>query len=137
MEASSVLTRVYGDYLRLILGTGMEAAERPLRADARRNQQRLIEAARDAFAEYGEQASLDDIARRAGVGPGTLYRHFPTREALLMEVYREGCVGLAAQAAELARTREPMPALTEFLRLQMDYARTKRGLGVAVKAMLA
>lgn len=115
----------------------MAESDRPLRADARRNQQRLLQAAREAFTDNGEAASLDDIAKRAGVGPGTLYRHFPTREALLAEVYRDGCATLASQADELGKTMEALPALTAFLRLQMDYAREKRGLGVALKAMFA
>ena len=109
---------------------------RPLRADARRNQERLIAAARDAFTEHGERASLDDIVKRAGVGPGTLYRHFPNREALLGAVYRDGVEGLAAQAKELSETLPPMQALTEFLRLQVAYGKSKHGLGVAVKATL-
>jgi AcrR family transcriptional regulator len=94
-------------------------------------------AAQDAFAENGEAASLDDIAKRAGVGPGTLYRHFPSREALLAEVYREGVAGLAQRAAELGETLPPMPALETFLHEQVEYAKSKRGLGVAVKAMIA
>jgi len=107
-----------------------------LRADARRNQERLIEAARDAFTEHGERASLDDIVKRAGVGPGTLYRHFPNREALLGAVYQDGVAGLAARAKEFAATLPPMEALVAFLRVQVDYAKSKRGLGVAVKATL-
>jgi AcrR family transcriptional regulator len=113
------------------------AADRPLRADARRNRERLMTAAQAAFTENGEAASLDDIAKRAGVGPGTLYRHFPSREALLAEVYREGVAGLAQRAAELGETAAPMDALETFLREQVEFARTKRGLGVAVKAMIA
>jgi AcrR family transcriptional regulator len=114
----------------------MSAAERPLRADARRNQERLMAAAREAFAENGEAASLDDIAKRAGVGPGTLYRHFPTREALIAAVYREGIAGMAERAGEL-EALPPMEALTTFMHDQIAYGRAKRGLGVAVKATLA
>jgi AcrR family transcriptional regulator len=113
------------------------AADRPLRADARRNRERLMTAAQAAFSENGEAASLDDIAKRAGVGPGTLYRHFPSREALLAEVYQEGVAGLAQRAAELGETLPPMDALETFLREQIEFARSKRGLGVAVKAMIA
>jgi AcrR family transcriptional regulator len=111
--------------------------DRPLRADARRNRERLMTAAQAAFSENGEAASLDDIAKRAGVGPGTLYRHFPSREALLAEVYQEGVAGLAKRAAELASTRSPMEALETYLREQVEYAKGKRGLGMAVKAMIA
>ncbi|MEV6968761.1 TetR/AcrR family transcriptional regulator [Hamadaea sp. NPDC051192] len=107
-----------------------------MRADARRNRERLIDAARDAFTENGEKASLDDIVKRAGVGPGTLYRHFANREDLLGAVYQEGVEGLAAQAEEFAATLPPMEALIAFLRVQVDYAKSKRGLGVAVKATL-
>lgn len=113
------------------------SADRPLRADARRNRERLMTAAQAAFNENGEAASLDDIAKRAGVGPGTLYRHFPSREALLAEVYQEGVNGLAKRAAELSETLPPMQALETFLSEQVEFARAKRGLGVAVKAMIA
>lgn len=112
-------------------------SDRPLRADARRNRERLMAAAQEAFAQNGDAASLDDIAKRAGVGPGTLYRHFPSREALLAEVYREGVGGLAQRAADLAATQPPFAALETFLREQVAYAQSNRGLGVAVKAMIA
>jgi AcrR family transcriptional regulator len=110
---------------------------RPLRADARRNQERLLAAARDAFTEHGESASLDDIVKRAGVGPGTLYRHFPNREALLGAVYVDGVTSLAAQAKQLSEKLPPMAALTEFLRVQVEYGKSRKGLGVAVKAMFS
>jgi AcrR family transcriptional regulator len=110
---------------------------RPLRADARRNQERLLSAARDAFTEQGERASLDDIVKRAGVGPGTLYRHFPNREALLAAVFEEDVTLLAAQAKELSMTLAPMAALTEFLRVQVEYGKNRKGVGVAVKAMFS
>jgi AcrR family transcriptional regulator len=107
-----------------------------MRADARRNHERLVESAREAFAEHGVEASLDDIARRAAVGPGTLYRHFPSREALLEAVYRSRVEALAAQADEIAQTHPPEEALAAWLRLQLDYTKHKRGLGAAVKTML-
>lgn len=110
---------------------------RPLRADARRNQERLLTAARDAFTEHGEQASLDDIVKRAGVGPGTLYRHFRNRQALLAAVFTEDVTSLAAQAKQLATTLPPMAALTEFLRVQVEYGKSRKGVGVAVRAMFA
>jgi AcrR family transcriptional regulator len=114
----------------------MTVGERPKRADARRNYDRLVAAARDAFTEHGVEASLDDIARRAAVGPGTLYRHFPTREALLAAVYRDDVEALAARAEEMAQAYPPAEALAAWLRLQLDYIKYKRGLGAAVKAML-
>jgi AcrR family transcriptional regulator len=109
---------------------------RPMRADARRNRGRVLAAAREAFTEHGIDATMDDIARRAAVGPGTLYRHFPTREALLAAVYRGDVDALAAQARELALERPPEEALHAWLRLQLDYIHYKRGLGTAVKTIL-
>ncbi|CAL9557024.1 hypothetical protein SUDANB6_04584 [Streptomyces sp. enrichment culture] len=88
---------------------------RPMRADARRNRERLLEAAAEAFAEHGEGASLDDIAKRAGVGSGTLYRHFPTRRALLEAVYLDRIEAIAARADVLAAQRAPGEALVEWL----------------------
>jgi AcrR family transcriptional regulator len=108
-----------------------------MRADARRNYERLIAAARDAFTEDGSGAYLDDIARRANVGAGTLYRHFPTREALLAAVYRGDVEAMAAKAEEFAAGLAPLEALHAWLRLQLDYIKVKRGLGAAIKVMLA
>jgi AcrR family transcriptional regulator len=112
-----------------------EIAQPPLRADARRNRDRLIAAAREAFAERGAEASLDDIARRAGVGPGTLYRHFPTRFALMEAVYRDGVEALCAEAHDLLSSPSPGDALATWLRSFLAYVGTKRGLGTALKAM--
>jgi AcrR family transcriptional regulator len=114
----------------------MVTGERRMRADARRNYERLVTAAREAFTEHGVETSLDDIARRAGVGPGTLYRHFPTRDVLLAAVYRGDVEALAARADEMAQTYPPAEALDAWLRLQLDYIKLKRGLGAAVKTML-
>ncbi|MEU4877194.1 helix-turn-helix domain-containing protein [Streptomyces sp. NPDC021608] len=88
---------------------------RPMRADARRNYARLLEAAAEAFAEHGEGASLDDIAKRAGVGSGTLYRHFPTRQALLEAAYLDRIEAFAARADELGRELPPGEAVTAWL----------------------
>ncbi|MEU9448494.1 helix-turn-helix domain-containing protein [Streptomyces sp. NPDC048277] len=88
---------------------------RPMRADARRNYERLLKVAVEAFAEHGENASLDDIAKRAGVGSGTLYRHFPTRQALLEAALADRLEGLAAKADEFAAELAPGAALTEWL----------------------
>ncbi|MFI1565704.1 TetR/AcrR family transcriptional regulator [Streptomyces sp. NPDC020490] len=88
---------------------------KPMRADARRNYDKLLKAAAEAFAEHGESASLDDIAKRAGVGSGTLYRHFPTRQALLEAVYVDAIEALAARAGELAQRLPPGEALGEWL----------------------
>jgi AcrR family transcriptional regulator len=115
----------------------VERVQRQMRADARRNYDRLIVAAREAFTERGAEASLDDIAKRAGVGPGTLYRHFPNREQLLAAVYRSDVENRAAQADKLAREYSVEQALTSWLRLQMNDIKIKRGLGSALKTMLA
>jgi AcrR family transcriptional regulator len=109
---------------------------RPQRADARRNAERLIAVAREVFQQDGVHAPLDEIARRAGVGPGTLYRHFPTRDALLAAVYRDDVAGIAARADQLAAELPPMEALTAWLREQLDYVCRKIGLGAAIKVML-
>jgi AcrR family transcriptional regulator len=117
-------------------GWSAVVTERVMRADARRNRERLMVAARDAFAEHGMDATLDDITRRAGVGPGTLYRHFPDRESLLAAVYRDEIIALCARTDALAETLPPDEALVAWLRLQLDYISAKRGLGAAVKTML-
>jgi AcrR family transcriptional regulator len=114
----------------------MATADGHMRADARRNHERLLAAAREVFTQHGADASLDEIARRATVGPGTLYRHFPTREALLAAVYRDDVDAIAAQADEMAKAYPPQEALAAWLRLQLDYIKRKQGLGSAVKAML-
>ncbi|WEO98162.1 helix-turn-helix domain-containing protein [Streptomyces sp. FXJ1.172] len=88
---------------------------RPMRADARRNYERLLQVAAQAFAEHGENASLDDIAKRAGVGSGTLYRHFPTRQALLEAAYVDRIEALGARADELAGELAPGEALMAWL----------------------
>ncbi|MEU6772959.1 helix-turn-helix domain-containing protein [Streptomyces sp. NPDC046759] len=88
---------------------------RPMRADARRNYERLLQVAAEAFAEHGENASLDDIAKRAGVGSGTLYRHFPTRQDLLEAAYMDRIQAMAARAGELAAQLPPGEALMEWL----------------------
>lgn len=100
---------------------------RPTRADARRNFDALIEAGRDAFAEHGVDASLEDIARRAGVGIGTLYRNFPTRDALVEAVYLDEVAGVASFADELGDV-PPFDALAAWLRRFADYASRKRVL---------
>lgn len=91
------------------------AQVRSMRADARRNRELLLEAAVEAFAAHGEGASLDDIAKRAGVGSGTLYRHFPTRQALLEAAYVDRIESIAARAGELAGRLPPGEALVEWL----------------------
>jgi AcrR family transcriptional regulator len=102
-------------------------SERPKRADARRNYEKLLTAAADAFAENGTAASLEDIARRADVGIGTLYRHFPTRQALLEAVYVDEVEEISRKANDLGDL-EPWDALVTWLRQFVRYAATKRAL---------
>ncbi|MET3899037.1 AcrR family transcriptional regulator [Devosia sp. UYZn731] len=103
------------------------AVQRPHRADARRNFDALLTAARTAFAENGTEASLEDIARRAGVGIGTLYRNFPTRAALIEAVYIDGVEDLVRAATEVA-SLPPWEALQHWLWRFVEYAATKKVL---------
>jgi AcrR family transcriptional regulator len=101
--------------------------ERPKRADARRNYDKVIGAAREAFAETGTATSLEEIARRAGVGIGTLYRHFPTRQALVEAVYLDEVEAMARSATEL-ESSEPWEALVAWLHRLVSYFATKQAL---------
>jgi len=107
-------------------------APRPMRADARHNYARLLGAAADAFAEHGPDAPLDDIARRAGVGIGTLYRHFPTRQALLEAVFLDSIQALGAEANALLDASSPGDALATWLRAVLAHNLTQRGLKEAL-----
>jgi AcrR family transcriptional regulator len=102
-------------------------SQRPQRADARRNYEKLVAAAREVFAEDGTSASLEDIARRAQVGIGTLYRHFPTRQHLLEAVYLDEVEAICRSAAGFADL-EPWDALVAWLREFVGFAATKRAL---------
>ncbi|MFG2520315.1 TetR/AcrR family transcriptional regulator [Streptomyces sp. NPDC048527] len=110
---------------------GIVAAQRPRRADARRNFDALLAAARDAFAEKGAEASLEDIARQAGVGIGTLYRNFPTRRHLFETVYAEEVDALCRLADEL-EDAPPWDGLATWLRRFVDYTVTKRAIREAL-----
>jgi AcrR family transcriptional regulator len=110
-------------------------AQRPRRADARRNYERLLTAAGEAFAENGTAASLEDIARRADVGIGTLYRHFPTRQDLLEAVYIDEVEEMSRAAADLADL-EPWDALVTWLHQFVRYAATKRALADEMMATI-
>lgn len=123
---------IYGGSLRLASAkiqphvTTKKATARKPRADAEQNRQLLLETAKAAFAEKGASVSLEEIARNAGVGIGTLYRHFPNREALLQEVYADESEKLAAAAERLIANEEPAAALREWLRLFVRYFATKQ-----------
>jgi AcrR family transcriptional regulator len=104
-----------------------------LRADARRNRDKLIEIAAHAFAEKGVETSLEDIARKAGVGIGTLYRHFPTREHLVEVVYRRELQNLAEAAEELSHSQPADVALEQWMLRFVNYMATKRGMAGSLK----
>jgi AcrR family transcriptional regulator len=112
------------------------AAGPPLRADARRNRERLIAAATTAFSEHGADAPLEDIARQAGVGIGTLYRHFPTRLALQEAVFRTQVVTVCQRGGELIDSPAPGEAFADWLHALSSYLGTKRGLSKALIANL-
>jgi AcrR family transcriptional regulator len=111
-------------------------APRKPRADALRNRERILEVAKEAFTRYGASASLDDIASEAGVGPGTLYRHFPTREVLLHAVYRSGMEKLAAAAPKFAETLPPIEALRAWLLLFVEGIAAKQLIAPAVNTLV-
>src|SRR5215469_3672548 len=99
---------------------------RQIRADALRNRERILEVAKQAFTRSGAGASLDDIARQAGIGPGTLYRHFPTRDALIEGVYRSEVEKLAAAEQHFAETMAPLDALRAWMLLFIEHVSEKR-----------
>jgi AcrR family transcriptional regulator len=103
-----------------------EVTDRKPRADAQRNRERILEVAKQEFTRSGANASLEDIAKKAGVGPGTLYRHFPTREELLVAVYRSEMEKLAAAQRTFADTLTPVEALRAWLLLFVDAVETKQ-----------
>ena len=113
-----------------------DEAERRPRADALRNRERLLEAAKAAFAELGAGVALEDIARRADVGIGTLYRHFPTRDAIVEAVYSREVRQLAASAEGLLSELPPGEALRAWMRLFVDYLATKKVIAPALSAMV-
>jgi len=102
-----------------------EITDRKPRADAQRNRDRILEVAKQEFTRVGANASLEDIAKKAGVGPGTLYRHFPTREDLLVAVYRSEVEKLAAAERTLTDSKSPVEALRAWLLLFVDAVETK------------
>jgi AcrR family transcriptional regulator len=111
--------------------------EKRPRADAERNRARLLDAARAAFASGQDTVTLDQIARDAGVGIGTLYRHFPTREALVEALYRKELGDLCASAADLLRTHSPDQALRAWMTGFADYVTAKREMADAIRAVFA
>jgi AcrR family transcriptional regulator len=112
------------------------SVRRKPRADAARNRERILEVAKQAFTRSGADTSLDDIAKEAGVGPGTLYRHFPTREELLKAVYRTEVEKLAAAEQKFAETMPPIEALRAWLLLFVDAVATKQIIAPALNALV-
>src|SRR5271156_469722 len=118
------------------------ATKRPLpvqrkpRADAERNRDRVLEVAKQAFTRAGADASLDDIAKQAGVGAGTLYRYLPSREALIEAVYRTEVAKLAAVERHFAETMAPIEALRAWMLLFVDYIATKKIIAAALNNLV-
>jgi AcrR family transcriptional regulator len=110
--------------------------QRKPRADAERNRDRILEVAKDAFTQFGADASLDDIAKQAGVGAGTLYRHFPSREALIEAVYRTEVEKLAAAERNFAETMPPIEALRAWMTLFVDYIAAKKIIAPVLNTLL-
>ena len=109
--------------------------ERKPRTDAQRNRERILEVAKEAFTRAGASASLDDIAKQAGVGPGTLYRHFPTRDALIEAVYRTEVEKLAAAQRNFAEAMPPVDALRAWMLLFVDFIAAKRIIAPALNSV--
>ena len=113
-----------------------QASVRKPRSDAQRNRERILEVAKKVFTRSGANTSLDDIAKQAGLGPGTLYRHFPTREELLEAVYRTEMEKLAASGERFAVELPPIEALRAWLLLFVDYIAAKKLIAPALNALL-
>jgi len=105
---------------------------RPLRADARRNVEKIVSAAGALIAEHGAEASLEEVARRAGVGSATLHRHFPSRQVLLEAVFKDRVEALCAKARDLLAEPDPGEALFTWLRAVGAHAVANRGLGASL-----
>ena len=114
-----------------------DTTARPMRADARRNREALLQAAAELFAEEGTEVSLEAVAARAGVGIGTLYRNFPNRDSLVEAAYRTEVAHLCDAASELLDSNPPDVALAEWMDRFVTYAAAKRGMAGALKAVNA
>ena len=115
----------------------MTVSARPLRADAQRNREKLLTAATEAFAAEGEDVALETVAARAGVGIGTLYRHFPSRDALIVAAYQQEVDSLCAAAGDLLRSRPADEALSAWAERFADYIATKRAMANALRTAVA
>jgi AcrR family transcriptional regulator len=113
----------------------LNSVPRKQRADAQRNRERILEVAKEAFTRFGADASLDDIAKQAEVGPGTLYRHFPTRDALIEAVYRSEVEKMAAAERKFAETMLPVEALRTWMLLFVDHIAAKQIIAPALNSV--
>jgi AcrR family transcriptional regulator len=113
-----------------------QPVQRKQRRDAQRNRERILEVAKEAFTRFGADASLDDIAKQAAVGAGTLYRHFPTRDALIEAVYRSEVEKPASSARRLAETMPPIDALRAWMLLLVDYIAAKHIIAPALNSVV-
>jgi AcrR family transcriptional regulator len=114
----------------------LQPVRRKTRADAQQNRERIVEVAKHEFTRSGGNASLDYIAKQAGVGPGTLYRHFPTRDALLETVYQTEVDKLAAAERKFAQSMSPIEALRGWMLLFVDYIATKKIIAPALNTIV-
>lgn len=122
-------------YILEMMKKRTQPVPRKPRSDAQRNRERILEVAKGAFTRYGADASLDDIAKQAGVGAGTLYRHFPTRDALIEAVYRSEVEKLAAAANGFAAAMTPIESLRAWLLLFVDYVAAKHIIAPALNSV--
>jgi AcrR family transcriptional regulator len=113
-----------------------KSAERKPRTDAQRNRERILDAAKEAFTRAGANASLDDIAKEAGVGAGTLYRHFSTRDALVEAVYRSEVEKLAGAERKFSEAMPPIGALRAWMLMFVDYIATKQIIAPALNSIV-
>lgn len=113
-----------------------QPAQRKPRTDALRNRERILEVAKEAFTRFGADASLDDVAKQAGVGAGTLYRHFPTRDALIEAVYRSEVEKLAAAERKFTETMPPKEALRAWMLLFVDHIAAKQIIAPALNTVV-
>jgi AcrR family transcriptional regulator len=137
-SVSELVDKITGDYLRLqvfyMATKNRKTTPRKPRTDAQLNRERILEVAKEAFRRSGPNASLDDIAREAGVGAGTLYRHFPSRDALIEAVYRTEVEKLATAERRFAAAMSPIEALRAWMLLFVDYIATKQIIASALNA---
>src|SRR3984885_14757555 len=129
-----------GDYLRVQAGAMTSRKKKDVRrkprADAQRNRERILAVAKGAFSHSGADISLDEVAKQSGVGPGTLYRHFPTRDALLEAVYRTEVERLAAAERKFSEMMSPIDALRAWMLLFVDYVAAKQLIAPALNTLV-